>query len=163
MVTACAAVGVVAWGLVFAERHAAFTIGLTESRYPQVARVMATLTEPTAVVISAQHSGSVRYYSGRLTVRWEYLDTDLDEALVWMRAHGHRPVFLLDRAEVAALRATARTGATWAALDWTPRYSFFNGETLYFDPADRGRIDLRTEDFGRYTRAIVPAAAPQPW
>ena len=42
-----------------------------------------------AVVLAMQHSGSIRYYTGRLTMRWDTLDAgSLDAAIAALNAHG---------------------------------------------------------------------------
>ncbi len=57
---------------------------------------------PNAIVFSAFHSGSIRYYSGRLTLRWEWLNHDwLDRSLVFLTANGYRPFLLIEDEERA--------------------------------------------------------------
>jgi hypothetical protein len=52
---------------------------------------------PNAVVLSLVHSGSVRYYSGRLTLRWDLLPADwLDRSLIFLTSHGYRPFLLIE-------------------------------------------------------------------
>jgi hypothetical protein len=154
------AVFVVVKTLAFGWEHSR-TIGLTESRYAQVAQIVATVTEPDAAIITLQHSGSVRYYGGRMTVRWDVIEpTELDGAIAWLIGRGHHPYLLLDRFEVDRLRANYAKDSAIGALNWTPRLSFFKGETLLFDINDRGRTFV-TSDVGAYTRRAVPPA-PQP-
>lgn len=152
------AFAVMAHGLVFAQQHDVLTIGRTESRYPQVARLAAGALDPSAAVITVQHSGSMRYYGGRVTVRWDFLEGDeLDKAVTWLAEH---PALLLDASEVKDVRARFAGRSAMAALDWTPRFSFFNGETLLFDPTDRGR-QITTTFLGSYvTSAVPPVPAP---
>ena len=46
----------------------------------------------TAFVLAAQHSGSIRYYSGRPTLRWDLLDAgSLDRAIASLRRAGYEP------------------------------------------------------------------------
>ena len=50
---------------------------------------------PEAVVLAMQHSGSVRYYAGRLTMRWDVLDPAwLDRAVTTLGDRGV-PVYAL--------------------------------------------------------------------
>ena len=157
------AVGVMTHGLWFAVQHDVLAIGRTESRYPQIARIVAGATDPTAAVISAQHSVSLRYYGSRVTLRWDFMEgSELDTAVAWLAEHGHRPYLLLDASEVKDVRARFAGHSTIGALDWTPRYSFFNGETLLFDVADRGR-SMTTTLFGSYTTRTILPAPRQPW
>ena len=56
-------------GLDYARRHDVFTEAVGESKYVEVARVVESLTRPEDVIIASQHSGTLRYYAGRLTLR----------------------------------------------------------------------------------------------
>src|SRR5262249_24101490 len=58
----------------FAESGGVFTLGRSERKYVDVARFVAQHTEPDAVVLSVQHSGSLRFYAGRLTLKRDVLD-----------------------------------------------------------------------------------------
>ena len=52
---------------------------------------------PNAIVFSLGHSGSIRYYSGRLTLRWDLLAADwLDRSLVFLTSNGYQPFLLLE-------------------------------------------------------------------
>jgi hypothetical protein len=52
---------------------------------------------PNAIVFSILHSGSVRYYSGRLTLRWDWLPPDwLDRSVAFLTANGYRPFLLIE-------------------------------------------------------------------
>ena len=43
------------------------------------------------------HAGSIRYYAGRLTIRFDQLDEMwLDRAVDWLERQGRRPYFLLE-------------------------------------------------------------------
>ena len=65
-----------------------------------MAKTVESLTGPDDVVISAQHSGSIRYYAGRLTLRWDVGDPAwLDRTVDWLAAHGHHPYFVLEPQE----------------------------------------------------------------
>ena len=53
-----------------------------------------------AFVLAAQHSGSIRYYAGRATFRWDLLSpTRLDQALATFRAQGYQPFLVVDGGE----------------------------------------------------------------
>src|SRR5262249_40613722 len=67
-------VGIGAAGIVQALQREAFAIARGEAKYVEVARIVESVTDPDAVIVSAQHSGSVRYYAGRLTLRWDVGD-----------------------------------------------------------------------------------------
>jgi hypothetical protein len=154
---------VIVHGVTFADSHSAFTIGRTESRYPQVARAVAGIVEPGAAIVSMQHSGSMRYYGGHVIVRWSYLEAqEFDAAITWLADMGHRPYLLLDAFEVQLIRERYGSESAIAKLDWTPRFSFFRGETFLYDLADRGR-EMMTTNLGMYTDRTALPAMRQPW
>ena len=89
-------------GVYQAVRRDAFSVATGEAKYIEVAKTVESLTEPDAVIISAQHSGSIRYYAGRLTLRWDVGDPAwLDRTVEWLAAHGHHPYFVLEPQEIA--------------------------------------------------------------
>ena len=50
--------------------------------------------------MAAQHSGSITYYSGRPTLRWDLLDAaSLDRAIASLRRAGYEPYVVLDGEE----------------------------------------------------------------
>jgi hypothetical protein len=77
------------------------SIGEGEQKYADVGRYIATRLPANAVVIAVQHSGSVRHYSGRPTIRYDSLDPEwLDRALAHLRQLGYEPYVLLEKFEV---------------------------------------------------------------
>jgi hypothetical protein len=80
-------------------------IGEGEQKYADVGRYIATRLPPNAVVIAMQHSGSIRHYSGRPTIRYDSLDPEwLDRALAHLRTSGYEPYVLLEKFEVPVFR-----------------------------------------------------------
>ena len=56
--------------------------------------------------MAAQHSGSITYYSGRPTLRWDLLDAaSLDRAIASLRRAGYEPYAVLDGGENEQFRA----------------------------------------------------------
>ena len=52
---------------------------------------------PNAIVFSIFHSGSIRYYSGRSTLRWDWLPADwLDRSVVFLTSNGYQPYLLIE-------------------------------------------------------------------
>jgi hypothetical protein len=127
-------------GIVEAKRRAVFDVARGEAKYVDVARVVEAVTDPDAAIISAQHSGSLRYYAGRLTVRWDTGDPAwLDRTAEWLAAHGHHPYFVLEPQEIADLRARFGPKSLLARLDWTPMVIFPIGGVQLFDAVRRER------------------------
>jgi hypothetical protein len=131
---------VVLWalhGVWTAVDRSAFDLGRSERRYIDVARFVAGHTGPDAVILSVQHSGSLRLYADRLTLRYDALDPLwLDRVVAHLQATGRRPYYVLDGREVEAFRR--RFGATNRAgtLDWTP-LATLGGTIAVYDPIDR--------------------------
>ena len=91
------------------------------------------------ILLSMQHSGSVRYYSSRLSLRWDLLDPEwLEPGLMFLRAKGYRPLLLLEEWEKPLFTRRFAAHTKLAALDWQP-VATYSGEirTDIFDPADR--------------------------
>ena len=138
VVAVLAAIGIS--GVWQALQRDAFSVATGEARYIEVAKTVDSLTGPDAVIISAQHSGSIRYYAGRLTLRWDVGDPAwLDRTVEWLAAHGHHPYFVLEPQEVAELRARYGHRNAAARLDWTPMVSFRGGAVAMYDGVRRER------------------------
>jgi hypothetical protein len=64
-------------------------------RYLDAARYVDATIPRNAIVLAMQHSGSIRYYAGRLTMRWDVVDPgSFDQAVAALRAH-EVPVYAL--------------------------------------------------------------------
>jgi len=86
-----------AFGVLTAVRLGVYPAGEGERRYATIAEIVGRATEPSAVIITGQHAGAMRYYGGRLTLRFDVLDPAwLDRAVAWLGAHGRRVYFLLE-------------------------------------------------------------------
>jgi hypothetical protein len=123
-----------------AVRRETFNVARGEAKYVEVARVVESIADPDAVIICAQHSGSIRYYAGRLTLRWDVGDVAwLDRTVDWLAANGHHPYFVLEPQEIAALRARYGPSNAAARLDWTPLVVFRGGAVTMYDAVRRER------------------------
>ena len=107
-----------------------------EQKYVDAGVFIDRATPPEAVVLSMQHSGSIRYYSGRLTLRYDSLDPAwLDRAIATLGRLG-RPVYLLldeweeepFRARFAGQQALNQLALpTATSRGGTPRFYALNG------------------------------------
>jgi len=87
----------------FLQRHHVFDLAVQEQRYPLVGEWFAVHTPPHAVAISSLHSGSLRIYAGRATVRAELLpDGSLVETVRALERAGHVPYLALEQDEYEA-------------------------------------------------------------
>jgi hypothetical protein len=89
----------------FAGRHHAFTVGAGEDRYLAVARFVDRALAPGSVLLSMQHSGSLWFYSGRATLRYDFLTPErLPSAIEWLKNQGLHPYIVLDASEEEAFK-----------------------------------------------------------
>jgi hypothetical protein len=96
-------------------------IGEGEQKYADVGRYIATRLPPNAVVIAMQHSGSIRHYSGRPTIRYDSLDPEwLDRALAHLRSSGQMPYILLEKYELPVFRERFATQKSATLIDAPP-------------------------------------------
>lgn len=135
----CAIVGLLAWrGVRVAADRSAFDLARGDRKYVNVARFVAEHTDPSAVIFSMQHSGSLRLYAGRLTLRWDVLDASwLDGAVAHLQSVGRRPYFVLDGDEVEEFKARFAGSSALGALDWRPMAQLSTPSVSVYDPIDR--------------------------
>jgi hypothetical protein len=115
----------------------AFDLWRGERRYIDVGRFMAARTEPGAVLFSMQHSGSLRLYAGRLTLRYDLLDPAwLDRTVEHLRSIGRRPYFVLDEFEIDVFKQRFARRNRSGTLDWPPMATLGTTVAIY-DPIDQ--------------------------
>jgi hypothetical protein len=72
-------------------------VGYGEQKYADVGAHIDRAVPKNAAIYAMQHSGTVRYYADRLTIRYDYIDRDwLDRSIAHMQSAGYEPFFLLD-------------------------------------------------------------------
>jgi 4-amino-4-deoxy-L-arabinose transferase-like glycosyltransferase len=124
-----------------ADREQVFRLYLNESRFRTAGRYIDSATPRDTVILTMQHSGSVRYYTGLPIVRWDLLavDADLELVLADLRARGRRGLLLVEEWEVPLFRARFPSSPI-ARLDWPPRAEFGHDVRVWlYDPDDRLR------------------------
>jgi hypothetical protein len=96
-------------------------IGRGERRYLEPAVHLASTIPADAVILAMQHSGSLRYYTGRLILRWDSLDPAwLDRAVTFLRGRGIATYLVSESWEVERIRSRFAGQQTLAALDRAP-------------------------------------------
>lgn len=160
-VLALVAAAAVGWhGLAQARSQGIFTYWKSELRYHTLGDYVATTLPERAAILSMQHSGSIRYYSGRLTVRYDWIPpADLDTVLARLRTLGYQPYLALDQEEEETFRERFRGHSALAPLDWIPMAVIHANRVRVYDLTDReaGRPDRqRVPD-------VIPNPADQPW
>jgi hypothetical protein len=139
-VAVVAVVAAVAWhGVAYATDQGVATAWQTEQRYVKAGAYIARTLPDRAALVSMQHSGSARYYSGRLTVRYDHIEpAHLELVLGELRRLGYVPYFVLDEGEEPIFRSRFLAHSDLAALDWTPVALIHRNIVRIYDPADRG-------------------------
>jgi 4-amino-4-deoxy-L-arabinose transferase-like glycosyltransferase len=131
-------VGIVAWHG-WSSTSAKGIVNARQVRPPSVATgeyVKAKLPE-RALLVSMQQSGSIRYYSGRLTMRWDFIVPEMLEVVLEdVRRLGYRPYFVLEDWEAPQFQERFRQHSALGALDWPELARDPRGVTIY-DPADK--------------------------
>ena len=113
----------------------------SEHRYVAAARYVADQFPQNAVFLTMQHSGSLRHYSGRLTVRWDGIEPEwFDRAPDVLRRAGYDPYILVEEAELSDFRARLGPRSRLGRLDWKPLVELPLAQTVrIFDPDDADR------------------------
>jgi hypothetical protein len=129
------------WGARTARDNQTFDLWRGERRFVDVARYIAERTEPRAVIVAFQHSGSVRHYADRLTLRWDMLGEGwLDRAIAFLDQTGRHPYILVDAEESEPFRRRFEGSNRAGALDWTPVAVLDSRRTLLYDAVDRSAL-----------------------
>ena len=84
------------------ERSSVWRIADLEQRYPLAGEWIKVNTPPDSVVLANQHSGSLRWYGGRPTLRWDLIDPDqLATTIDELQSHGATVYVALEGNEAA--------------------------------------------------------------
>lgn len=100
-----ALIGLGVFSIVAAKERSTFILKDGERRYVLAGDYARTRLPSNAVIISAQHSGSVWFYARRPVLRWDVLGPGrLDTAIVWLKAEGYAPYIIADQEEFLAIK-----------------------------------------------------------
>jgi hypothetical protein len=109
------------FGVKAAKDDSVFVQAAFEQRHVRAAGEIASRTPADAIILSVQHSGSVRYYANRITLRYDWLKDDaLDSALRDLAAKGRRAYLVVDDWEEKEFRDRFSPGNRAGRLDWAP-------------------------------------------
>jgi hypothetical protein len=129
----------VALHLTAAVNGSAFRMREYERRFRDGGEYVAQHLPANAAVITVWQSGSVRFYSGRLTMLWNSIEPDwLDRSLAFLREQGYEPFLLFERSEEQEFRAKFEGHSRLGGLDWPP-IADINRQVRIYDPADLDR------------------------
>ena len=120
-VTLVLLVALVATELQVARTRGAFEIRLQERKYPLAGAFVRDRLPATAFILAAQHSGSIRYYANRPTLRWDLIGPGrLDHVVATLRAEGFEPFVVVDGGEDEAFRRRFGDAGQQAVRALTP-------------------------------------------
>ncbi len=159
---------VVVLGLVqiqFARNHGALTMGEAERHNVVVAQFAQRITEPNSVVVSFYHSGSLRYYGGRMTLNYSHLDEQwLDRAVDWLQRRGIHTYAVMEEFEVPEFRRRFAGAQRLAMLEQPPLGIYEKpGRVLIFDlsePRSPSAEPVVLRDTNAGSPVVGPAAPP---
>ncbi|HEY7292876.1 MAG TPA: hypothetical protein VH583_23760 [Vicinamibacterales bacterium] len=124
-------------GVATAAERLVFDIGRGERRYVDVARFVATHTDDRAVMIALQHTGTLRMYAGRMTLRFDQLDPAwLDRAVRFLEQGGRHPYIVLEGDEERLFKQRFADSAI-GRLDWNPTAVFERPRITIYDAVER--------------------------
>jgi hypothetical protein len=112
-----------------------------------------------------QHSGSLRYYAGRVTLRYDNLESDwLDRSVAWFAERRVHAYLLVEEWELPSIARHFKGQKTLAHLDAPPILRYEGPATvLLFDlmtVRERGApTDLFTETYENL-RSVPPGPTP---
>jgi len=113
----CAAVGVLLVCFGLWQARPAFKVADFDDRYRAAANFARALPS-NAIVLANLHSGSIRYYAGLVTARYEWIGSDeYIAALRWFQQHAYPVYAVLDETEVTEFRAKYSSIADVSWLD----------------------------------------------
>ena len=149
---------------VAADRHV-FDLWKNERRYVSVAREVRRMVGRASVVYAMQHSGSVRYYGGRLSVRYDTMaDPWIDRSVDWLAARGIRSYLLVDDWEVPLLRERFAGRRLVERLDDPPLLHYIGTSEVFLydlsEPRDPLIPVVTVRDTYEDTRSVAPVRLP---
>jgi hypothetical protein len=123
-----------------AQRLRVFPDGEGERRYATVAQLVQQATEPSSIILASIHTGPLRYYAGRDTMRFDLLDEAwLDRAVAWLTEQGRHPYFLIEDWERPIFEKRFAAMNELGRLELSPVLAYraygIPGTVYLFDPA----------------------------
>ncbi len=90
-------------------------------RFVDAANLVRRVTEPNSAIASLDHSGSLRYYGGRMTINFGSVpDQSFDAVVDWLAAHGVRTYLALEEWELLEVRQRFGSNRCMRVLDRPP-------------------------------------------
>jgi hypothetical protein len=142
LVFAAAVIGLGGWWM-----HIGADLGVTrvksiERKYPELGHYAAARLPRNAIVLGAQSTGAIRYYSSLPTLSWDQIDPAwLERVVAELTGRGLTPYLAVESFETDMFRRRFRDHSVIGQLDWPARATFGRAISLY-----------RLDDRPRYLR-----------
>jgi hypothetical protein len=153
-----------------ADNRGVFERWKQDRHYASVGRLVRNMTEQNGVIMSMQYSGSLRYYAGRLTMRYDILDRKwLDQSVEWLTDRGIHPYLLVSDWELPAVEQRFAGQRTLEKLKQPPIF-IYRGSVMVrlYDLSRPDEAPLSqppaivVHETNRGSRSIPPAPPPPP-
>ena len=140
------------WNLHEAQSRGVFAQRQAARHEAAIGQIVGEHTGPQSVVFASGRSGSVRYYGGRVTARYDFLPPDwLDRSVGWLTERGVQVYVLLDEGELPQFSDRFAGQRTLVALT-TP--------VLVYEPAGIRLFDLSSPPDLHTVPSIVSKVPP---
>jgi hypothetical protein len=126
--------------ITFMVQNHVFQTKALEQKYLTVTEYIQRSLPANAVFISHQYTGSIRYYTDRRILRYDWLVPNrLDDAVQTLEKLGYKPYFLLEDWEEPVFQHRFLADSALAKLDWYPSVQFPTNHVKIYDPAKRAK------------------------
>ena len=124
------------WNLHVTDRTGRFDQRQAARHEAPIGQLVRAHTKDNSVLVVMERSGSLRYYAGRMTLRYDFLEPDwLDRAVAWMTERGVHVYAVLDERQAGECKRRFAGQRTAAAFD---------RPVLVYEPAGTALFDLST-------------------
>ena len=121
------------WNIRVAIRRDVFEQRQAARHEAPIGRLLREHTEANSVILAVHRSGSLRYYAGRTTLRYDMLDGDwLDRAVTWLGERNVHVYAVLDERETRESKERFAGQKAAAAFD-RPVLTYKPASTSFFD------------------------------
>jgi len=128
-----------AHNLTYGVRAGIFAVREGERKWQVVGEYIADRLPDRAVFIAKLHTGSIRYYANRFTVRYDWIPpTALDTVVLDLVRLGYRPYIVLEQSEEPEFRDRFANNQSLEALDQPPVVLLEHASNVHiYDPLPR--------------------------
>jgi Dolichyl-phosphate-mannose-protein mannosyltransferase len=164
---AASLVALVSFQLDNAVAQGTFDTPAARRRFVAVARLVHRMTDENSLIVSLDHSGSIRYYGGRMTMNYSWIPPgeSLDAIVDWLKARGVRTYLAAEEDELPAIKQRLGHNTCLGVLGGPPVAMYERpGKMLLYDltrqrsPDERPTIEIDV-DIG--PKAALPVPPPR--